>query len=202
MTALTFDELFAGSRVLAILRGLSPPDTLRACATIWDAGLPLVEVTIQTPDAVPSLVAACSAAAERGLRVGAGTVTDVAQIAVVERAGAAYTVAPGLDAHVARASVAAGLPHLPGVATASEIQQARKLGLSWLKVFPAASLGSAWLAAQRAPFPWIRIVATGGIDIHNAQQFLQAGATVVGLGSSLLSDGALDRLKLLSEDMH
>jgi 2-keto-3-deoxy-6-phosphogluconate aldolase len=79
-----------------------------------------------------------------------------------------------------------GLPHLPGVATATEAHRALRLGLAWQKVFPAAVLGTGWIAAMRAPFPDVRFVATGGVDAANAEAFLQAGATAVAFGSSFV----------------
>ncbi|NEB81742.1 bifunctional 4-hydroxy-2-oxoglutarate aldolase/2-dehydro-3-deoxy-phosphogluconate aldolase, partial [Streptomyces sp. SID14478] len=91
----------------------------------------------------------------------------------------------GLDAAVASASVAAGLPHLPGVATATDVQAARALGLTWLKAFPASVLGADWFRAMRGPFPEVPFVATGGMDAGNAAAYLSAGARVVAVGSAL-----------------
>ena len=100
-------------------------------------------------------------------------------------AGAAFTVGPGIDEPVAWASLQAGLAHLPGVATASEIQRALALGLTWLKAFPASLLTPAWVTAMHGPFPQVAFVATGGIDSRNARDFLDAGASAVAVGAAL-----------------
>jgi 2-dehydro-3-deoxyphosphogluconate aldolase/(4S)-4-hydroxy-2-oxoglutarate aldolase len=76
------------------------------------------------------------------------------------------------------------MAHLPGVATATEIQRALRLGLSWQKAFPASSLGPGWFTAQREPFRQVKLVATGGVSTENAAAFLKAGAAAVSLGSA------------------
>jgi len=140
------------------------------------------------------LRAAVSAARERDRRLGAGTVTTVDQVRAVAAVGAAFTVAPGFDPAVLAASHNAGMPHLPGVATPSEVQLALTHGIGWVKVFPASVLGPGWFTAMRAPFPQLRMVATGGIDARNALDYLAAGACVVAVGSALADPEQLDRL--------
>jgi 2-dehydro-3-deoxyphosphogluconate aldolase/(4S)-4-hydroxy-2-oxoglutarate aldolase len=180
-----FDRVFTHQRVMAILRGLAPARTVALCHSAWDIGLDVVEVPIQTSDALPSLRAAIDAGRERGREVGAGTVVTLDQVRAARDLGAAFTVAPGLDEDVLRTCRELALPHLPGVATATEISHAHRLGLRWLKAFPAAELGASWLKAQLAPFPDTCFVATGGIDARNASTFLDAGARVVAVGSAL-----------------
>jgi Entner-Doudoroff aldolase len=170
---------------MAILRGLPPDETVALATRLWDAGVIVLEVPIGTAEAVDSLSAAVTVAAGRGLRVGAGTVITAAQARAAADAGARYTVAPGLDVTVLAASLAAGLPHLPGVGTASEVQQAYAAGCRWVKAFPAKALGAAWISAMRGPFPEVRFVATGGLRVGDAQPFLAAGASVVALGAAL-----------------
>ncbi len=126
--------------------------------------------------------------------VGAGTIVRSEQVDLVAGIGAAFTVSPGLDPEVVRASWAAGLPALPGVGTATDVQLAVKLGLTWLKAFPASVLTPAWFAAMRGPFPQVRFCATGGVDAVNASTFLDAGAQMVAVGSALADDRQLAAL--------
>lgn len=93
-----------------------------------------------------------------------------------------------------REAAAHGIPILPGVATASEIQLALRLGLTWVKAFPAAWLGPQWFTLMRGPFPQVDFVATGGLDADNARDFLSAGVRVIAVGSALEDEGQLDRL--------
>lgn len=183
---LSFEDSFARSPIIAILRNMSPASAVELARNAWDLGVELVEVPIQTPDAVPTLHAVIQAGLERDRPVGAGTVTTTDQLLLVQRLGAAFTVAPGLDAAIVRLSRELAIPHLPGVATATEIQATVTLGCSWVKAFPAASLGPDWFVSmKRGPFPDVSFVATGGVDATNAAAFLRAGAAGVGLGSAL-----------------
>jgi 2-dehydro-3-deoxyphosphogluconate aldolase/(4S)-4-hydroxy-2-oxoglutarate aldolase len=183
-----FDDGFATLPLMAILRGFEPARTAQLCERAWDLGITLVEVPVQSDESLEALRQAVRSGAGRGAIVGAGTVTSVQRVEVAAAAGAAFTVAPGFSRPVARASLAAGMPHLPGVATASEIQQAQGLGLTWLKAFPASELGVGWFAAMRGPFPETRLVATGGMNLDNTAHFLAAGAAAVSLGSALADE--------------
>jgi 2-dehydro-3-deoxyphosphogluconate aldolase/(4S)-4-hydroxy-2-oxoglutarate aldolase len=187
---MTFDELLEGRPLVAILRGVPIPRALEIARAVWDSGLGVVEVPIQTPEAVECL----RALAAHGHPVGAGTVRSPEQVAVAAEAGAVFTVAPGLDLDVVRASHDAGLPHLPGVATASEVHHALQAGCDWLKAFPAGSLGAGWLREMRGPFPEAKFVATGGIDARNAHEHLTAGARALGVGGAVTRDCALPPL--------
>jgi Entner-Doudoroff aldolase len=182
---LDFDQIFGDQRLMAILRGLPPDETVRMAIRLWDAGVTVLEVPIATPAAVESLRAAVVEGQDRGLRVGAGTVITPEQAGIAAGAGAQYTVAPGLDPTVLAASLAAGLPHLPGVGTASEVQRARAAGCVWQKAFPAKPLGAGWISALHGPFPDVKFVATGGLKVADVQPFLDAGARVVALGAAL-----------------
>ena len=178
-----FDQL-ESSRVLAILHGTSPAETVRWCERAWALGITLVEVPIRADGDLALLAAAVDAGRRAGHPVGAGTVTSAELAYQVADLGAAFTVAPGLDELVAATSMALGLAHLPGVATATDVQRALKLGLPWQKAFPASSLGPGWFSALREPFRTARFVATGGVTTENAAAFLKAGASAVSLGSA------------------
>jgi len=193
---MTLDNLLA-TPVMAILRGYDPDRTVELAAQAWDLGIRALEIPIGEPDQLPSLEAAVRAGRERGMPVGAGTVLTPDQVAAAAAAGAAYTVAPGLDVAVLAASLAAGMPHLPGVATPTEVQQAVRAGCTWVKAFPASVLGPAWFRELRGPFPRVRTVATGGVDGHTAAQYLAAGASVVGVGSALSDPAQIELLAAL-----
>ncbi|GAA1900646.1 bifunctional 4-hydroxy-2-oxoglutarate aldolase/2-dehydro-3-deoxy-phosphogluconate aldolase [Lapillicoccus jejuensis] len=192
-----FATIFDRTPVMAILRGYTADRSVELARTAWDLGIACVEVPVQSPEAVESLAAVVEAAAGRDVVIGAGTVTTSERVARSLAAGAQFTVAPGFDAAVAAESEAAGLPHLPGVATPSEVGAAMAHGYTWLKAFPASLLTPAWLAAIAGPFPQARLVCTGGIDSHNARAFLDAGARGVAVGSALESPEQLPALATL-----
>ncbi|WP_329041279.1 bifunctional 4-hydroxy-2-oxoglutarate aldolase/2-dehydro-3-deoxy-phosphogluconate aldolase [Streptomyces sp. NBC_00178] len=189
-----FEGLFADVRVMGIFRGASPRETVRLCHAAWDAGVTAVEVPVQTEEAFASLAAAVAAGRERGRTVGAGTVRFPEQLRRAVDTGARFTVAPGLDLGIVRLSGEIGVPHLPGVATSTDIDTALKAGLTWLKAFPASVLGAEWVRAQLAPFPEARFVATGGMGASNARDFLGAGCRAVAIGSAFGDPEQLARL--------
>jgi Entner-Doudoroff aldolase len=137
---------------------------------------------------VPSLAAVASAAAERGVAVGAGTIIRTEQLDAAASANASFTVSPGLDEGIIPESIRRGIPHLPGVATSREILRAKAVGLTWLKAFPASVLGPEWVTAMKGPFPDVQFIATGGMRAATARTYLNAGVSVVGLSSDFSTD--------------
>lgn len=180
-----FAEAFRSVPVLAILRGVDPASAAATAEQCWGAGIPLVEVSLSGEDSVAALEAVCRRGRELGRSAGAGTVLTADQVALSAEAGAAFAVAPGLDARAAAAARELELPYLPGVATPSEVQQALGLGWRTLKLFPASVLGTDWLRSLAGPFPEVGFVAVGGIDARNAAGWLEAGAVGIGVGSAL-----------------
>lgn len=188
--AATFETVTA----MAILRGFGTDRSLELARTAWSVGITSVEVPIQGDDDVAALAAVVDAGKMDGRLVGAGTVLTVDDVRAAADAGAAFTVSPGLDADVVAASLDAGLPTLPGIATATEIQRGLSLGLTWMKAFPAAVLGTGWFTAMRGPFPRLNLVATGGLNATNLPDYLAAGARVGAVGSALADPEQLRKL--------
>lgn len=180
-----FSRHLGAARVMAILRGYDPDRTVELCRRAWAMGVGLVEVPVQDDRSLAALQAAVEAGNGAGYPVGAGTIVSQDLVNGVRRAGASFTVAPCWDPAVASASADSGMPHLPGVASPTEIHQALRHGHHWQKLFPAGALGTDWVRAVLAPYPSVRLVATGGIDGTNAADFLAAGAAAVSLGSAL-----------------
>jgi 2-dehydro-3-deoxyphosphogluconate aldolase/(4S)-4-hydroxy-2-oxoglutarate aldolase len=191
-------ELFEGQRLMAILRGFGAERSVELAQQAWALGIDCVEVPIQTSADLEALRAVVEAGADAGRSVGAGTVVSLDHVRQAHSAGAAFTVSPGYDPAISHASFEAGMPPLPGVATASDVQAAMRQGLTWLKAFPAALLGPAWFRQMAAPFPGAHFVATGGMDATNAEEFLTAGAHVVAVGSALADPQQLPRLAAIA----
>lgn len=184
-------------RLVAIVRGREPDAALRSVLTLVECGVPLVEVSLSTPDAVAVIAQAGEEIGGSGL-LGAGTVLEPDDVRRVADAGAAYVVTP---AHT-RAEAAAhrlGLPVLAGALTPSEILAAYEAGAAAVKLFPASLHGPGYLRALRDPFPHVPLVPVGGVDAEAAYAYLEAGALAVGVGSPLVGDaasgGALDGLR-------
>ena len=144
-----------------------------------------LEVTLRTPAALAAIRAIAREVPEA--TVGAGTVLNARDLEAAAEAGARFIVSPGLTPELAEAAVAARLPFLPGVATATEIMRGLDLGLTRFKFFPAeTSGGAAAVAAFGGPFPGLRFCPTGGISAANASDYLKL-ANVACVGGSWLA---------------
>jgi 2-dehydro-3-deoxyphosphogluconate aldolase/(4S)-4-hydroxy-2-oxoglutarate aldolase len=149
-------------------------------AALAAGGATAIEVTFRT-EAAPHVVAALSGL---GLVVGAGTIRNVAQADAAIAAGAEFIVSPALDDAVVERCLAAHVPVLPGIATATELARALAHGVSTVKLFPAEAVGGAVLISALAPpFPEARFVPTGGVGAHNAVDYLRL-PQVVAIGGS------------------
>jgi 2-dehydro-3-deoxyphosphogluconate aldolase/(4S)-4-hydroxy-2-oxoglutarate aldolase len=166
-------------------------------------GLRCAEVTFRTAAAEAALA---EMAQDPRLLVGAGTVVRPEQVDRAVAAGARFIVSPGVSASVVRHCRSLGVPVVPGVATATEIQAAGEEGLDVLKFFPAEPLGGlAMLKALAAPFPGVRFVPTGGIGAAQLGDYL-SHRSVLAVGGSwmvapkLVAAGAWDEITRLTAE--
>ena len=166
-------------------------------------GLGCAEVTLRTPASLEVI----TAMAEHGdVIVGAGTVLTVDQVEQAIDAGAKFLVSPGFDQEVIEYALSRGVPFIPGVATASEVLAARRLGLQHLKFFPAIPAGGVPLInALHGPFPTVRFMPTGGITLSTIDAFLSHPAVFAVGGSWMvpqecLAAGDFDRVRQLTRD--
>jgi 2-dehydro-3-deoxyphosphogluconate aldolase/(4S)-4-hydroxy-2-oxoglutarate aldolase len=154
-------------------------------------GLRVLEVTLRTPCALEAIA---RMKAVEGAIVGAGTVLSKADLDAAMEAGAEFIVSPGLTEPLGMAAVAADIPFLPGVASASDIMRGLDLGLSHFKFFPAVTSGGiAALKALAGPFANIRFCPTGGITAQTAPEWLALDPVLCVGGSWLLPKGSPDR---------
>ncbi|SFC87630.1 bifunctional 4-hydroxy-2-oxoglutarate aldolase/2-dehydro-3-deoxy-phosphogluconate aldolase [Streptomyces aidingensis] len=184
----TFPAVLRRTRLAAIVRGPDADAALRTVMTLLDEGVALVEVSLNTADALGVIRRAVAEAGPSAL-VGAGTVLTEDDVARAREAGASWIVTPALTESVA-ASVRVGLPVLAGALTPTEAVAARGAGADAVKLFPASVGGSAYLKALRDPFPDLPFVPVGGVDLTGAEQYLSHGAVAVGVGSPLVGDAA------------
>ncbi len=158
-------------------------------AALAAGGATAIEVTFRT-EAAPRVI---EALVDTDLVVGAGTVRTPAQVDEAVAAGARFVVSPALDDAVVERCFRAGVPVLPGIATATELARALALGLRAVKLFPAESLGGAGLiSALAAPFPEARFVPTGGLGAHNAAGYLQLPQVLAIGGSWMVASKLLE----------
>ena len=171
-----------------------PEDSESAIATtraLVKGGLSVIEVVLRTEAAMKCLEEIVRAVPEA--IVGAGTVLSERQAAEVAFAGARFIVSPGLYKPVVDYAKSAGLPVFPGVATASELQDAWNMGLRAVKFFPASLAGGpAMIKALGSVFKGVSFMPTGGVSADNLADYLALPSVLACGGSWLTPKGAID----------
>lgn len=157
-------------------------------------GLRVLEVTLRTPAALETIAAMKQVP---GAIVGAGTVTNPAELDAALKAGSEFIVSPGLTEVLGKAAIAADVPFLPGTATAGDIMRGLDLGLTHFKFFPAATSGGLpALKALAAPFGQCLFCPTGGISEANAPEWLAFDPVLCVGGSWVAPRGAPDKVAI------
>lgn len=177
------------SRVLPVVVIHNPQHAVPMCQALLEGGIDVVEITLRTPAALAAIEAV--ARSVPAMQVGAGTLTRPSEVQTLVNAGAQFALSPGCTPALVETVQQAGLPFIPGVATASEAMAARDWGYTLMKCFPATQLGGVdILKAWAGPLPDLRFCPTGGISLQNMQQFL-ALPQVTMVGGSWLTPAAL-----------
>jgi 2-dehydro-3-deoxyphosphogalactonate aldolase len=175
--------------LVAIIRGVTPDDAEAIGDAITEGGMRIIEVPLNSPDALNSIERLAKKFGERVL-VGAGTVLKPEEVSRVRNAGGRIIVSPDTNVEVISAAAAAGLVSSPGYFTPSEAFAAIHAGAHALKLFPAEGASPAVLKAQLAVIPKdIPVLAVGGIKPDNMRPWLDAGAAGFGLGGGLYKPG-------------
>lgn len=194
-------------KIIAILRGLSREDALKAVDAMHKGGIRFVEVTFdqsgkisdtQTASIITEL---CNAFPD--MYIGAGTVMSAKQVITAKKAGAKYIISPDVNEAVIKKTVKCGLVSLPGALTPTEAATAHRYGADFVKLFPNSEMKPSYLKAIAAPLSHIKFLAVGGVTADNVADFIKNGAKGVGASSlankELIKNGDFDKITELSE---
>lgn len=184
-----FQQHFATCPLVAIIRGVTPDEAEAVGEALYEAGIRIIEVPLNSPEPLRSIERLAKSLDGRAL-VGAGTVLQASQVADVQSAGGRLIVSPNSDVEVIAATVAAGLVSCPGYFTPSEAFAALAAGAHALKLFPAEAATPAFVRAQRAVLPRnVTLLVVGGVKPDVLGAWLDAGANGFGLGSGVFKPG-------------
>lgn len=184
-----FGKFLGECPLIAIIRGVTADEAEAIGEAIYEAGIRIVEVPLNSPDPLMSIEKLARRLGDKAL-VGAGTVLRPEQVADVKKAGGRIIVSPDTNIEVVAAAAEAGLVSSPGYFTPSEAFAAIRAGATALKLFPAEAASPSVLRAHLAVIPRdVPIIIVGGVKPDNMRQWIEAGAAGFGLGSGLYRPG-------------
>jgi 2-dehydro-3-deoxyphosphogluconate aldolase / (4S)-4-hydroxy-2-oxoglutarate aldolase len=176
--------------IFPAVRVTSADLALFAAQSVYEAGIPVVEITLTVPGAVD--VIAQLAHQYPDLIVGGGTVLDANMAKRCLDAGSRFITSPGLVPEVVEFALKNGAVIIPGALTPSEVIAAWKAGVDFVKIFPCAPVGGAkYIRALKVPLPQVPLIASGGVNQLTACDFILAGASAIGIGTELMPREAL-----------
>jgi len=186
LTAAELEEI----GLIAIVRTDAETDLMRVAEALAEGGIRAMEITLNTPGALPA-IGHIRRAFSPVMRVGAGTILGPEDARAAQDAGAEFIVTPTLQTGTIAFCRENGLPIACGCLTPTEALTAHQAGADFIKLFPADTLGPAYVRALRAPLPFLRIIPTGGVTLDNLAAYIQAGSAGVALGGNLVSKAVL-----------
>jgi 2-dehydro-3-deoxyphosphogluconate aldolase/(4S)-4-hydroxy-2-oxoglutarate aldolase len=179
--------------IVGILRGVPADRTHRVVDALVAGGVTTLEVTADTPGAIDTVDHLTDSFDREDALIGVGTVLDSETASAALRAGANFVVTPSFDRDVVETCNRHGVAVAPGVATPTEAVEASAAGADLLKLFPAGALGPDYVDAIGGPLGQLPLLPTGGVSLENVGEFVSAGASGVGVGSSLVDSDAVGR---------
>lgn len=191
-------KALSDAKVVAVVRGNSPEEATEISKAAIDGGIQAIELTYTTPFIEDTFKALRNSDA----LIGAGSVLDseTARHAILN--GAKFIVSPSFKAEIATMCNRYSVPYLPGCMTIKEMVVALENGSDIIKLFPANQFAPSFISSVKGPLPNITIMPTGGVGLDNFNEWLDAGAVAVGLGSDLNKayakdgyDGVVERAK-------
>ena len=177
--------------VVPVVRVNSPDEALCAAEGMVYAGHPILELTLTVPNAIATIVEMKRRFGSK-LIVGAGTVLNTKDCEAAILAGAEFIVSPSMDVKVIEAASSRGIVSMPGALTPTEVLAASEAGADVIKIFPADAVGGPrYLRSLLAPFPNMRYIPSGGVDMSNIGEYFSAGAYAAAIGGLIFEPQAL-----------
>lgn len=185
-----FDQLI-DSGVVAVMRGADADTIIDVATALHDGGVTAYEITADNANAAALISEVRASFRDSEVIVGAGTVLDSPTAQEMITSGAEFIVGPTFDPDILEICNRHGTLVAPGILSPTEALNAYEAGADLLKVFPAATVGPTHLSSIAGPLPHLPLMPTGGINIDNVADYIEAGAAVVGAGGALMNTDAI-----------
>ena len=197
MSKKTTIDTISAEKLIVIVRGVEKEKLIPLCEAMYDGGVRLVEITFDmkgavTPEQTSENIRMLTDAFEGRMMIGAGTVVTVEQAKAAYRGGAKYLISPNTDERIIRFANENNIVSIPGAMTPTEIVNAYNYGADFVKVFPIDVYGPSYLKAVKAPLSNVELLAVGGINKDNLNDYLSAGAIGVGVGTGIVNKGMIE----------
>ncbi|MBD8068632.1 bifunctional 4-hydroxy-2-oxoglutarate aldolase/2-dehydro-3-deoxy-phosphogluconate aldolase [Bacillus sp. PS06] len=179
-------EKIHSEKIISIIRSQSVDELEAVVHSLYEGGIRVVEVTMNTPGALKGIEMIRKKFPD--MKVGAGTVLDEETARMCILSGASFLLSPILHKGSLTLANRYHVPLIPGVLTPTEIVQAYELGAQVVKIFPISSLGPQYVKDIKGPLPHVNLIPVGGVNIDNISAYLDVDCFALGLGSSLVSN--------------
>lgn len=179
-------EKLTQAGVIAVVRANTGEKAIKMVDKLISGGIKGIELTFSVPNAPQVIEALAQKYSDQDVVIGAGTVLDAitARLAII--AGAQYIVSPSFDIETAKLANLYQIPYLAGAMTITEMKLALEYGVDIIKLFPGSEASPSMVKAVKAPLPQANIMPTGGVNLDNMHEWIEAGVVAVGVGGSLL----------------
>ncbi|WLR53173.1 bifunctional 2-keto-4-hydroxyglutarate aldolase/2-keto-3-deoxy-6-phosphogluconate aldolase [Bacillus tianshenii] len=179
-------QIVRDNKLVAIIRANSEGEAIEVAKACISGGIRIIEITFTVQGAQKVIETLVNEYKDQGIIIGAGSVLDSETARIAMLAGATFIVSPYLDEGTAKLCNRYRVPYMPGIMTVKDAVQALELGADILKLFPGDAFTPGMIKAIKGPLPQAELMPTGGVNLENMNDWLEAGASAIGLGSSLI----------------
>jgi len=187
------------SGVVAVVRAENADQAFKIAEAVKAGGVEAIEITMTVPGAIDVIKELAKKYTADDVLLGAGSVLDAETARSCLLAGAEYIVSPTLDLETIKLCNSYQKIIMPGAMSVNEVLKAMKAGADIIKVFPASLFGPKIIKSIKGPIPQAPLLPTGGVNLGNVKDWIQAGCVAVGVGSSLTKGAKDDNYQLVTE---
>ena len=202
-------QAIENEKLIVIVRGVARDKLIPFAEAVYAGGVRLLEITYSADGSISDeetadRIAMLAKHFEGRMLIGAGTVLTEKQVELTHAAGGKYIISPDTSVDVIKKTCELGLVSMPGALTPTEIQTAHRAGADFVKLFPIGNLGTGYVKAVKAPLSHVKMLAVGGVDLSNIEDYKKIGISGFGIGTSivnkaLINEGKFDEITKLAE---